>query len=73
MPKEFTLPNGNIRKATYISVRNLEEIDDRFIIDYDGVADAEVVAKAKPIFDAMKWDLSRIGSKGRQLRLDEWF
>tara|TARA_R110000744_G_scaffold375_3_gene1413 strand:+ start:14148 stop:16490 length:2343 start_codon:yes stop_codon:yes gene_type:complete len=73
LPTEFTLPNGSIRKATYVSVRNLEEIDERFIIDYDAIAEAEVVAKAKPIFDAMNWDLNQISSKGRQLRLDEWF
>jgi hypothetical protein len=62
-----------MRLVKYISVRNLEEIDDRFIIDYDGIAETEVVNKAKPIFDAMKWDLTQISSDGRQLRLDEWF
>jgi len=62
-----------MRLPKYVSVRKLEEIDDRFVIDYDGVAESEIVNKAKPIFDAMKWDLKQISSEGRQLRLDEWF
>ena len=73
LPPEFTLPNGNIRKATYVSLRSLDELDDRFIIDYGGIAEAEIVAKVKPIFDAMNWDISQISSDGRQLRLEEWF
>lgn len=73
LPTEFRLPNGRMRLPKYVSVRKLEEIDDRFVIDYDGVAETEVVNKAKPIFDAMKWDLKQISSEGRQLRLDEWF
>ena len=65
-------PNGESKKATYVSFKELGEISDAFIPDWDYYANL-VLQKAEPIFDAMRWDISKAKVDKNQRSLEEWF
>lgn len=64
--------NGDEKKAGYIAVRNLSELD-KYEPDWIFLAESEVLKKVNPIFDAMNWDSSKIKLDEKQRNLDEWF
>tara|TARA_R100001015_G_C4634566_1_gene201314 strand:+ start:1832 stop:2758 length:927 start_codon:yes stop_codon:yes gene_type:complete len=68
----YTNWNGEEKKAGYIAVRNLEELEP-FEPDWAFLADAEVMKKVRPIFDAMNWDISKIKEDESQTNLGDWF
>ena len=71
-PNTFTSVKGETKKAGYIAVRNLDELED-YDPDFTFLAEAEVIKKVKPIYDAMNWDTYDIKKDMRQKVLDEWF
>tara|TARA_R110002167_G_scaffold65864_6_gene186389 strand:+ start:3323 stop:4249 length:927 start_codon:yes stop_codon:yes gene_type:complete len=68
----FTNWNGDEKTAGYIAVKNLEELK-VFEPDWTFLAEAEVLKKVKPVFEAMEWDTFQIKIDDRQKSLDEWF
>jgi len=68
----FTNWNGDERRAAYIAVRNLSELEE-FNPDWIFLAESEVLKKVKPVFEAMEWDISKIRLDDKQKNLEEWF
>ena len=60
---------GKREVATYASANTLKELS-RFIPDWSFYAE-EVIKKAKPVYDAMGWDMKSI--KNTQASLSEWW
>lgn len=71
-PQFVILPNGKERKATFISVKEMKEFDDRFIPDWNGYSNDSILKKAKPIFDAMGWNCEEFMIDENQKTLGEW-
>ena len=68
----YTNWNGDEKKAGYIAVRNLSELEN-FEPDWNFLADSEVIKKVQPIFDAMGWSVEKLKRDNKQRTLDEWF
>ena len=68
----YTNWNGDEKKAGYIAVRNLSELEN-FEPDWGFLAESEVIKKVQPIFDAMGWDVEKLKRDNKQRTLDEWF
>jgi DNA polymerase elongation subunit (family B) len=72
-PQWFILPNGkNDRKATYVAVKEMKEFDARFIPNWNAYATKSIVRKAKPIFDAMGWNIKDFTIDENQQNLSSW-
>ena len=71
-PITFILPNGNERLAKYVSVKEMKEFDERFIIDWNAYAQKSIIQKALPIFLAMGWDVKEFTIDENQKNLGEW-
>lgn len=71
-PNTFTNIKGEMKPAGYIAVKNLNELEN-YEPDWPSLAESEVLKKAKPIYDAMGWDINDIRKDGKQRELDEWF
>jgi hypothetical protein len=71
-PQTYTNWNGDEKKAGYIAVRNIEELNE-YEPDWLFLSQSEVLKKVRPIFDAMNWELSNITKDVKQQTLDEWF
>ena len=69
--RRFLTPFGNEKPLNYISVREMSELKD-YIPDYSFYADA-VIKKAKPIFDAMGWDVNECRIDNNQKTLNDWW
>jgi len=71
-PQYVILPNGKERRATFVSVKEIKEFDNRFIPDWNNYANTSIVKKAKPVFDAMGWNCEEFMIDNNQQNLDEW-
>ena len=71
-PNTYTNIKGEMKPAGYIAVKNLNELEN-YEPDWPSLAESEVLRKAKPIYDAMGWDINDIRKDGKQRELDEWF
>lgn len=72
-PQWFMLPSGDKdRKATYVAVKEMKEFDDRFIPNWNAYAFKSIIKKAKPIFDAMGWNIQEITIDENQRGLNDW-
>jgi DNA polymerase elongation subunit (family B) len=58
LPNRLRLPSGREVAPTYFSVEEMKEFPESLTIDYEYYAN-EVIRKARPIFDAMEWDLNK--------------
>ena len=73
-PPYFMLPDGSKdRKATYVAVKEMKEFDARFTPNWNAYATKSIVQKAKPIFEAMEWDIREFMVDENQRGLSEWF
>jgi hypothetical protein len=72
MGQTYTDWNGISKPASFVSVRKLSELES-FNPDWAFIAEAEVIKKAKPVFDAMNWDISPCKMDDKQQLLDVWF
>ena len=68
----YTNQNGDTKKAGYIAVRNISELEG-YEPDWSFLGESEVLKKVKPIFDAMEWDITNVTKDKKQKTLDEWF
>jgi hypothetical protein len=68
----FTNWNGQTKPAKYVAVRSISELDD-YEPNWKFIADADVLKKVKPVFDAMNWSLKDITKDDKQTSLDGWF
>jgi DNA polymerase elongation subunit (family B) len=71
-PQFVILPNGKERKATFVSVKEMKEFDDKFTPDWKDYATTSIMKKAKPIFDAMGWDCAEFMIDTNQKQLEDW-
>jgi len=70
-PQFIILPNGKERKANYIAVKEMKEFNEKYTPDWGAYANA-IVKKAKPIFDAMGWQVKEFMIDENQKNLGEW-
>ena len=70
-PQFIILPNGKERKASYISVKEMKEFNEKYTPDWGAYASA-IVKKAKPIFEAMGWNVREFMIDENQKNLGEW-
>tara|TARA_R110000824_G_scaffold400375_1_gene607789 strand:- start:1031 stop:1819 length:789 start_codon:yes stop_codon:yes gene_type:complete len=70
-PQFIILPNGKERKASYISVKEMKEFNKNYTPDWGAYASA-IVKKAKPIFEAMGWNVKEFMIDEKQRNLGEW-
>jgi len=70
-PQFIILPNGKERRASYVAVKEAKELNDNFTPDWGAYATA-IVKKAKPVFDAMGWDVKEFMIDENQTSLDGW-
>lgn len=71
MGKKFYTPFGKEKPLNYISVKEISELK-YYAPDYSFYADA-VIRKAKPIFDAMSWDINECRKDNNQKTLNDWW
>jgi hypothetical protein len=69
--RKFNTPYGKEKDLNYISVKEVQELKD-YTPDYGFYAEA-VIRKAKPVFDAMDWDINECRSDNTQRILDDWW
>jgi DNA polymerase elongation subunit (family B) len=69
--RTFNTPFGERKPATYISVMEQSELEE-YTPDYEHYAKG-VIQKAKPIFDAMNWDVNECKKDNKQRTLDDWW
>ena len=70
-PQFIILPNGKERKANYIAVKEMKEFNEKYTPDWGAYANA-IVKKAKPIFEAMGWNVKEFMIDEKQRNLGEW-
>jgi len=71
-PQFVILPSGKERRATFISVKEMKEFDEKYIPDWRAYSNDSIFKKAKPIFDAMGWDCKEFMVDENQKTLGEW-
>ena len=76
-PKTVPLNDGTSRVATYISVKEKNELlplldEGKIEIDYEYYA-GYCINKAEPIYKAMGWDMYHIYADPKQKTLEDWF
>lgn len=69
--KKFFTPFGKEKPLNYVSVKELAELKNH-TPDYAFYSDA-VIRKARPIFDAMDWDINECRQDNNQKMLDDWW
>jgi hypothetical protein len=69
--KRFLTPFGEEKAISYISVKEESELEG-FTPNYSFYAET-VIKKAKPIFDAMAWDITQCREDNNQTGLDDWW
>jgi len=69
--KRFLTPFGEEKPISYISAKEESELKG-FTPDYNFYAET-VIKKAKPIFDAMVWDINTCRDDNNQTGLDDWW
>tara|TARA_R110000751_G_scaffold79711_4_gene160695 strand:+ start:1577 stop:2497 length:921 start_codon:yes stop_codon:yes gene_type:complete len=69
--KKFFTPFGKEKPLNYASAKELVELKNH-TPDYVFYSDA-VIRKAKPIFDAMDWDINECRQDNNQKMLDDWW
>ena len=69
--RKFFTPFGKEKPLNYASVKEINELK-KYTPDYAFYADA-VIRKAKPIFDAMSWDINECRQDNNQKMLDDWW
>ena len=70
-PQFIILPNGKERRATYVAVKEMKEFNSNYSPDWGAYANA-IVKKAKPIYDAMGWNVRDFMIDENQKNLGEW-
>ena len=70
-PQFIILPNGKERRASYIAVKEMKEFNEKYTPDWGAYANA-IVKKAKPIYDAMGWNVREFMIDEKQKNLSEW-
>ena len=71
-PQYVILPNGRERRANFVSVKEMNELDEKYIPNWDSYAVKSIIQKAKPVFEAMNWDIKLFTIDENQKGLGEW-
>lgn len=61
------------RNVEYIAFKKYEEVKDFYPINWNRLAESEIVKKVKLIYESLRWDLMGIANEGRQTTLDSWW
>tara|TARA_R100000329_G_C7614895_1_gene218239 strand:- start:266 stop:2665 length:2400 start_codon:yes stop_codon:yes gene_type:complete len=64
---------GRIRDVDYIACKKIDEVIDNFPINWERIAESEIVKKVNLIYDSLDWNLNEISQTGKQLSLSEWW
>ena len=72
-PQWFMMPNGSKdRLAKFVSVKEMKEFEGLCLPNWDTYAFKSVVKKAKPIFNAMGWNVKDFMIDENQGNLSDW-
>ena len=72
-PQWFMMPNGSKdRLAKFVSVKEMKEFEGLCLPNWDAYAFKSVVKKAKPIFNAMGWNVKDFMIDENQRNLSDW-
>jgi len=71
-PTKYNI-KGKTRNVEYIACKKYEEVKDYFPIDWNRLAESEIVKKVTLIYESLRWDLMGIANDGRQTTLDSWW
>ena len=63
---------GRIRDVEYIACKKIEEVIDSFPINWERIADSQIVMKVSLVYDSLGWDVNEITQTGKQTSLSEW-
>ena len=64
---------GRIRDVDYIACKKIDEVIDNFPINWERIAESEIVKKVNLIYDSLDWNINEISQTGKQLSLSEWW
>jgi hypothetical protein len=64
---------GRTRNVEYIAFKKYEEVKEYFPINWNRLAESEIVKKVTLIYESLRWDLMGIANDGRQTTLDSWW
>ena len=71
-PRQYEV-KGRIRNVEYIACKKIEEVIENYPINWNRLAESEIVKKVKLIYESLNWDLSGIVNDGKQTTLDSWW
>ena len=71
-PRQYEV-HGRTRSVEYIACKKIEEVIENYPINWNRLAESEIVKKVKLIYESLRWDLSGIANDGRQTTLDSWW
>jgi hypothetical protein len=64
---------GRVRDVDYIACKKVEEVIKNFPINWERIAESEIVKKVNLIYDSLDWKINEISQTGKQLSLSEWW
>tara|TARA_R100001594_G_scaffold150597_1_gene212580 strand:- start:4020 stop:5363 length:1344 start_codon:yes stop_codon:yes gene_type:complete len=63
---------GRVRSVEYIACKKVDDVIKSFPVNWQKLADSEIVKKVSLIYDSLGWDLVGISESGKQTLLSEW-
>ena len=63
---------GRIRDVEYIACKKIDEVIENFPINWERIADSEIVKKVTLVYDSLGWNVNEITQTGKQTSLSEW-
>lgn len=71
-PTKYNI-KGRTRNVEYIAFKKYEEVKEYFPINWNRLAESEIIKKVTLIYESLRWDLMGIANDGRQTTLDSWW
>ena len=63
---------GRVRSVEYIACKKVGDVIKSFPVNWQKLADSEIVKKVSLIYDSLGWNLLGISESGKQTLLSEW-
>ena len=63
---------GRVRDVEYIACKKVDEVIKSFPINWERLANSEIIKKVSLVYDSLGWNVNEIAQKGKQTMLNEW-
>ena len=70
-PRRYEV-HGRVRNVEYIACKKIDEVIESFPINWERLADSEIIKKVSLVYDSMGWDVNEISQSGKQTMLSDW-